>query len=375
MVNEIIYPDYENCLTNVACSILKHFNLPVTHKTIPYLDGILTKNEYKNILMIVYDGLGLEIIKKNLPNNTFFSKNIKHTITSVFPSTTASATTSLLSGLNPCEHGWVGYDIYFKEINKNVSIFSNKIKDTDIEAAPHNVANTYLSYENVIDRINNTAEYKAYSLFPFGKESYKNLEDMHEKIQQLCKLDGKKYIYAYYNEPDHTMHRNGTTGEITKPLIERLNNTTEKLIDNIDDTLVVILADHGHIDTKVVNLEIEYPDFVKLIDGNTSIEGRACAFWVKEENRKNFEMQFNQLFSKDFILLNKEEVLNKKIFGDGYQNKNFEASIGDYLAIGIGNKYFELHYYPDDMITHHAGITKDEMIIPLIIVETKKHTS
>lgn len=36
MVSEFLYPDYDNCLTNVACSILKHFKIPVTHNTIPY---------------------------------------------------------------------------------------------------------------------------------------------------------------------------------------------------------------------------------------------------------------------------------------------------------------------------------------------------
>ena len=167
------------------------------------------------------------------------------------------------------------------------------------------------------------------------------------------------------------MHRNGTKGSKTTPLIAELNKTTEKLVQELEDTLVVILADHGHIDTKVINLEVEYPEFVKLLDGNTSIEGRACAFWVKEENRSQFVKEFNRLFSDDFMLMTKQEVLEKKLFGYGKENPNFEASIGDFLAVGVGNTYFELHYYPDDMITHHAGLTADEMLIPLIIVECK----
>lgn len=369
MKNEIIYPDYNNCLTNVACSILKHFDLPFQHNSLSKLDIFLQNKNYKNVLLIVYDGLGIEIIKKNLPADSFFAKNMRGYVTSVFPSTTAAATTSLLSGLNPCEHGWVGYDIYFKDINKNVSIFSNKIKDTDEKAAPYNVVNKLLPYESIADKITSQRKYKAYSLFPFGKGHYDNLSDMHEKIKEICKLPDKKYIYAYYNEPDHTMHRNGTKGSKTTPLIAELNKTTEKLVQELEDTLVVILADHGHIDTKVINLEVEYPEFVKLLDGNTSIEGRACAFWVKEENRSQFVKEFNRLFSDDFMLMTKQEVLEKKLFGYGNENPNFEASIGDFLAVGVGNTYFELHYYPDDMITHHAGLTADEMLIPLIIVE------
>lgn len=369
MTNKIVYPDYNNCLTNVACSVLKHFELSYKHNPLPVLDVYLEKKNYKNVLLLVYDGLGLDVLKKNLPADSFLRCHIKDKITSVFPSTTAAATTSLLSGLNPCEHGWVGYDVYFKDIDKNVSIFNNKVKDTDENAASYNVATTFLSYETIIDQINRQNKYQAYGLFPFGKNHYRDLEEMHQKIKEICVLDGKKYIYAYYNEPDHTLHHNGTTSSVTKQLIEKLDMTTERLVSDLTDTLVIILADHGHIDTKVINLELEYPDFTKLLHGNTSIEGRACAFWVKEENRRSFVKQFQNLFAKDFILMTKQEVLNQKLFGDGSEHSNFNASLGDYLAIGMGNRYFELHYYPDDMMTHHAGITEPEMIVPLIVIE------
>lgn len=370
MKNKIEYPNYQNCLTNVSCSILKFFGLDCNHNSLPLLDTALKNYNYKNILMIIYDGMGSKIINKNLPDNSFFSKNIKTEISSVFPSTTAAATTSLLSALNPCEHGWVGYDVYFKKINKNVSIFSNKIKDTEIEAAEYNVVNTLLPYESIIEKINKNG-HKAYSLFPFGKGHYSDLDDMLNKVKELCQKDGQKFIYAYYNEPDHTMHRNGTSGTVTSKLIKELNDKTEELVKQLNNTLIIILADHGHIDTKVINLEVDYPEFVKLIDGNTSIEGRACAFWVKKECQEEFIKQFNNLFADDFILLTKQQVLEIKLFGDGNYNDNFESSLGDFLAIGTGNRYFELHYYPDDMVTQHSGITTDEMNIPLIIIEKK----
>jgi hypothetical protein len=49
-------------------------------------------------------------------------------------------------------------------------------------------------------KINKQNIAKAYSLFPFGKDCYKDLDNMHQKIKHLCQLDGKKYIYAYYND-------------------------------------------------------------------------------------------------------------------------------------------------------------------------------
>lgn len=118
---------------------------------------------------------------------------------------------------------------------------------------------------------------------------------------------------------------------------------------------------------KLVKICKIYPKFSSLIHGNTSIEGRACAFWVKEENRALFVSQFNKLFSNDFLLLSKQEVLNMNLFGTGKNHHNFKDSIGDYLAVGTGNRYFELNYYPEELLTHHAGLTEQEMLIPIII--------
>ena len=38
---EVIYPDYEKCLTNLTNSILKYFDIKPYHKTLKELDKIL----------------------------------------------------------------------------------------------------------------------------------------------------------------------------------------------------------------------------------------------------------------------------------------------------------------------------------------------
>ena len=104
----VLKNDYNECITNLACSIRKHFDLEYKHNTLDYVDKILDKNKPKNVVVILFDGMGSRILDRTLDKNDFFIKNKYKEITSVFPATTTAATTSMMTGLNPVEHGYTG---------------------------------------------------------------------------------------------------------------------------------------------------------------------------------------------------------------------------------------------------------------------------
>ena len=104
----VLKNDYNECITNLACSIRKYFDLEYKHNTLDYVDKILDKNKPKNVVVILFDGMGSRILDRTLDKNDFFIKNKYKEITSVFPATTTAATTSMMTGLNPVEHGYTG---------------------------------------------------------------------------------------------------------------------------------------------------------------------------------------------------------------------------------------------------------------------------
>lgn len=364
---KIIHTNYDNCLTNVTNSILKYFNIPTYHKTLEDLDKILEKKNYKNIVLLLYDGMGANILDRLLTKDIFLIKNKVKNIHSVFPATTTACTTSILSGLNPCEHGWLGWDLYFKDINETVTMFLNTKKDTNIAVSTENISEKYFPYTSIIELINK--HYKAYKLVPFGNESYKDIDDMYKQIMSLCQKDEKKFIYAYSDEPDKTIHDEGTNSKKVIELLEKINEDTKKLCESLNnDTLIIITADHGHINSQSITLS-NYPDIFNLLKQDISIEGRACAFFIKEGKTKEFETLFNKHFGNDFLLYTKDEVIKNKIFGPGKENKRFKESLGDYLAIAIKDKYFRYNETSTKLTSMHAGITEDEVLVPLIIYD------
>jgi len=114
---KILYPDYSNCLTNLANSIAKKFGVYKDKEGLKLIEPYLQK-DYENIVVLVLDAMGKNIIDANLKKDGFFHSNLIGVYSSVFPPTTVAATTSLMSGMNPCEHSWLGWDCYFHRLIK-----------------------------------------------------------------------------------------------------------------------------------------------------------------------------------------------------------------------------------------------------------------
>ena len=365
--------NYKECLTNLACSIRRYFNLDYKHNTLSYIDKILDEYRPKNVVTILCDGMGSTIMDNLLDAKSFLIKNKLKSITTVFPATTVAATTSMMTGLNPAETGMLGWNMYYKSIDKTITVFMHSEKgDFECKALPEALEykNKNMVIKSIDEEINEKGIYKGYKLFPFGDNCYKTLDEMFNRIKLLCKGKGKKYIYAYFEEPDRTMHKIGCDKPEIKDIIIELNNKIKDLSKKIRDTIIFVVADHGH--HNVENLFIkDYPDIEECLLRNTSLEPRAVNFFIKKDKKKQFEILFKKYFSNDFCLYSKEDVIESKLFGDGKENKIFRDSLGDYLALAKTNK--ALLYYGDEMIkSQHAGYTDDEIFVPLIVIETDK---
>ena len=382
----IKYPDYDNCIAGIPNSVLRSMGLEPGRRTLELLDRHLEGRSYENVVVILLDGMGKNIMDANLSEDGFFASHLAGTFSSTFPPTTVAATTSIQSGKEPCEHGWLGWDCYYPQIDKNVTVFLNKETGTDEQAESYNVAWRYCGYESTVDRLLK-AGVQAYNAMPFLEPFPDTFEKICDRIAGLCWQPGRKYIYSYWREPDHLMHEKGCFGRDAKELLGRLEAQVEELCERIseskaveneciknkpkegDGTLVIVTADHGHIDTKGVAL-IDYPKICECLSRLPSIEPRALNFFVKPGMEEQFVSEFNRRFSEKFRLFTKAEVLENKLFGRGTEHPVFRDMLGDYLAVATGDLcIYNTREEADFFIGAHAGLTAEEMTIPLILVE------
>ena len=71
----MIYPDYKNNIVNIAGSIEKYFDLKSEVSSLGEIDEVLNTYKPKNVVVILFDGMGYNLINEKLPN-TFLVNNI-----------------------------------------------------------------------------------------------------------------------------------------------------------------------------------------------------------------------------------------------------------------------------------------------------------
>ena len=378
-----ILPDYKNCCVNLINSVAKHFNIETYHDTLPIVDKELEKN-YKNIVILLLDGLGQNILVNNLPKDSFLRKNFVQELSAVYPSSTVPALTSIKTGQTPQEHSWWGHFLYFKQLGQTINVYTNNDAFSRKKVAIPDVAHTILPYANILDKICEQNEnINAYALslakardnFKITQIIYNTFDEMSEYIQTLLSLDGKRIIYAYYNDFDDTMHKYGFDSTETEKLLNDINYQVEALCQNCKDTLFLITADHGQTLLKESRDITKYPDFLNTIYQMPTGCTRCASFYVKPNQQKNFVKLAKKYFGDKFEIFSKQDILKNHLLGFGTIHPELDNVLGDYLLCATSDcniTYSNLYGKPRPQpIGIHGGLTIDEMRVPLIIYGRK----
>lgn len=372
-MKKFILPDFTRSNINVSATLAEFLGAPNTNATLPMLKAELAK-DYKNVVFICFDGMGIYPLEQNLEKNDYLLRHKADTLVSTFPSTTTCATTSLTTNRLPLEHGWFGWSVYFEKIKRNINIFINTDSWTN-EAVDVTEASPLNSFAHYFDNVQ--TDYEINTVFPpYVKVAHpeRNTEwnfdmgEFFEHIKRICNKPGKQFVYAYNNQPDHSMHEYGVTCEHTGEMIRDISRRMERLAAETRDTLFIVTADHGQIDVEGFVELYEDKKLYDMLEIYPYLEPRAIAFKVKDECKKEFEGYFPQKYGEDFTLFTSKELIDRGFFGNIGDKANL---LGDYIAIGTYTHKIAL-FTPESMRFkgHHTSLT-EEMEVPLILIKNK----
>jgi predicted AlkP superfamily pyrophosphatase or phosphodiesterase len=403
-MEEFLMPSYSGFgLANVTPTIahwLKAGQLPA-----PILDQSILDNfedHYQNVILVLVDALGYNQFKRLLDEGKapLWSKQLENgilfPITSICPSTTASALTTIWTGTTPNQHGVVGYEMWHKELGlvmnnilhtpitykgdvgglvkagfeptrfMNQTPLGQRFSNHGVEShafLPSGIANSGLSQMHL----------PGSHLHAFTAES-----DLFLNMRDLLNAPSKqkRFVYAYWSYVDGLMHRYGTFNErVTEQFFDFSNALFRLLVSGLDasvrqNSLILITADHGSVETPV-NQGYDlanHPELTNMLTMAPTCEGRLPFLYVKQGQIDAVKAYFEHSWPGEFEFLTRQQVLDMKLLGNGQDHPDLEDRIGDLVAVPKGNSYLWWPDRPNTMQGRHGGLHVDEMLVPLFSI-------
>jgi hypothetical protein len=405
---EFVYPLYENyCFSNIPSSILSAFNVKTNRPILPKEIFNEVSGSEKIILLLI-DGFGYLQWLKHFKQNDFLKlvtqKGKVFPITSVFPSTTAAALTTINTGLTPQEHALPEWYVYFKEIDMIVTTlpFTPFGANEQDKLLKMGVDPKILFCEKTIHQKlkENGIKSFIFSSKTYSKSVYSSLShaggqsipfidssDLAVKLRKtLEKNKGPAYFYVYFGSLDSISHEYGPHSEEYKAELSLFSFAFKKLfLEKLDEktkkeTKMLVTADHGQVkispkETLYLNKFLTNEDFARGKKENPILPtgGPRDLFLHIERSKIN---EVKDLLAKklnNFAKVEESKVAIKNgLFGINKPKKKFYDRVGDLLVIPYKNNSVWYEHMKGNKIVslgHHGGLNKEEMIVPLAITE------
>ncbi len=385
-MKEKIMPNYKDgSIMNLISSIANTYNVKSEYGELRLLKSAELK-KYKNVVLILLDGLGLSYLEK-YGKKSFLLKNLRGKITSIFPSATTPAIPAFFTGTSCLQHGMTSWHSYVKELGGMViplpfkpRIANEFKKDVDIKkvfdlkpfSSKINVKIYFVTFSEIKD--------SEFNLATKGKAKFLDYNDGNisgflNQVKKAIKLKGKKYTYAYYHLHDSLCHHVGVKSKKTLNHFKKLDKGIEKFAKSIEkDTIVIITADHGSIDVPS-NRKIKLWEHDKLAEClNVPICGdnRYAFCFVNRDYEKQFVNYVKKKLGKYCELYKSKDLVKKGLFGKEKPSKKFLERIGDYTLIMKENysvhERLEGESKTEFNVGEHGGLAKEEMLVPLIVL-------
>ena len=379
-------PDYKGgSIVNLMSSIAGVFGTKMPYPELRIMPSKEIKNA-TNIVLLVIDGLGYEYLKNK--TNSFLYKNCRDKITSVFLPTTTCAVTTFTTGVPPQQHGLTGWFMFLKELGivsttilfkpriggESFSKLDREMKEIFTEKAftEKIKTNSYAIYhKNIINSDYTKATTKNAKIIP-----YNSINDFTKQIEKTIKSSKKKkYIFAYWMDFDSTVHENGVDSKKASNHFKELDKKISLLNEKIKgtNTIIIVTADHGAVNTpknKIIKLE-DHPQLNECLTLPICGEGRTAYCYVHPSKTEQFENYVKKKLEKYCWVYKSEDIIKNNFYGLFEPNKKLQDRIGDYVLIMKENYSFKdnIENKKSFLLANHGGVTKEEMLVPLIILK------
>jgi Type I phosphodiesterase / nucleotide pyrophosphatase len=321
------------------------------------------------------DGLGWEQLRARSPLAPTLSAadGIERAITSVAPTTTACALTSITTGRPPSDHGLLGYRLALDDQILNVlrwTLGSGVARDVRREV-PARQLQPYPSFAGATRTVPVVSKHEfggtGFTAAHLGNSplhGYRVLSSLPLEVGRLL-AQGEPLIYAYYDGIDKVAHSSGL-GELYEAELVAVDRLVADLVDRLPPgAALLVTADHGQIDVgpRVELLGREVMATVEFLSG----EGRFRWVHAKAGAEADLEHALAERYGDSTWVMSRDQIIDEHIFG-GPLRDELISRLGDVALLPHAPIAF---VDPADtgesrLQSRHGSLTSDELLVPLV---------
>lgn len=332
----------------------------------------------RSAVLVVVDGLGAIPLRAHAGHARTLTAGMskKDVAAAVFPTTTASALTSLVTGVHPGEHGLVGYEVRDPSRDRLVNQLSGWER-AHIDPAQWQPVPTIFeraaqagipSFAVGMPGYVNTG----FSIATLRGADFRGARTASDRVQiawELADATPGAIVYCYLPEVDKAGHAHGVDSAEWVTALEDVDAAlSQRLPDGVG---VLITADHGMIDVPahrqlVLDPDDGWRDGVRHVGGEPRmlhlyLETDADPRAVLERWRRDLS-GFAEVASRD-------EAITAGLFGP-HVTEAAASRIGDVIVIARSNHAVYDGAAADQrsrgMVGQHGALTDEEWRVPLI---------
>ncbi len=319
------------------------------------------------VVLLVLDGLGWALLEAHRAELPTLGALVGGPITTVVPSTTASALTSLTTGAAPARHGIMGFRMLVDDAVLGTLQWATDNGRRPPEPDRIQQVQPFLGREvPVVTRAEfRTTGFTAVHLRgqPFSGWATPSA------LVELCRShvrSGAPLVYAYYPGLDAVAHVHGLDDRFLRAELRAVDRLVADLLDVLDDDVALLVtADHGHV-------HVGADGWVGLgrLDALVATyagEGRFRYLHARKGAAAELASAAKELHGADAWVFTRDQLFDEGWFGPD-ASPAARRRVGDVVLAARGQVAFVDPTYPREMalIGAHGSLTPDEMLVPLV---------
>jgi hypothetical protein len=328
--------------------------------------------EAERIVLLVIDGLGYEQLQRHAHIAPNLMSLVGGSITTIAPSTTASALTSLVTGASPAEHGIVGYRMDMGDSIMNSLRWWSDTRDlrkvhppASVQPIPPFVGMTIPVVSRAELEGSAFTEAHLRGSRPCGWRAASSI------VAQCASLisSGEKFVYAYYDGVDKIAHERGFGAYYDAEIA-----ATDWLVGSLLNTLpsgttLAITADHGQV--QVNDNVVHLSDDIKATLHHQSGEGRFRWLHAKRGQESELLQIATDSYSDIAWVASRDQVVEEAWLGPARGGRiadQVKRRLGDVALVPFTATTFDdpLDSGPFSLVCRHGSLTADEMFVPFL---------